>query len=131
MSLDKKIQISDAEWEVMKVVWELKRPTSGEIISCLNSNGFDWSPKTIRTMITRLVKKNEIKCKEEDGLLRYSSIKEKDRLIKDAGKRFLKKIFDGGTSNLLLHFVNNTDLSNAEIEELQKSLDQKRDEQKK
>lgn len=127
MTSDNHTQVSDAEWEVMKAIWELKKSSSSEIVSHLNNNGFKWSPKTIRTMIARLVKKEILICHNDDGALTYSSIKKKESLIKDAGKKFLKKIFDGGTSNLLLHFVNNTELSDDEIEELQKSLDEKRE----
>lgn len=55
-------QISDAEWNVMSVAWENEKCTANEIVTAL-SKTTTWSPKTIKTMISRLVKKRRSRMK--------------------------------------------------------------------
>ncbi|MEJ9132311.1 BlaI/MecI/CopY family transcriptional regulator, partial [Bacillus thuringiensis] len=47
-------KISEAELEVMKVLWSKSPQTANEVIEELEKN-MDWKPKTIRTLINRLV----------------------------------------------------------------------------
>ncbi len=49
-------KISEAELEVMKVLWSKSPQTANEVIEELEKN-MDWNPKTIRTLINRLVHK--------------------------------------------------------------------------
>lgn len=57
MTTAEKVKISDAEWEIMRVVWSKKQASSQEIVSVLATK-MDWKPATIKTLIGRLVKKN-------------------------------------------------------------------------
>lgn len=49
-------KISEAELEIMKVLWSNSPQTANEIIEELEDE-MDWKPKTIRTLINRLVQK--------------------------------------------------------------------------
>lgn len=49
--------ISEAEWEVMRVIWARKQLKSSDIIDILQEK-FQWSPSTIKTLLGRLVDKN-------------------------------------------------------------------------
>ncbi len=49
-------KISEAELEVMKVLWSRSPQTANEVIEALEVT-MDWKPKTIRTLINRLVQK--------------------------------------------------------------------------
>ena len=51
-----KQNISESELEIMKVLWEIEKGSSAEIIEQLKDKS-DWKPKTIQTLITRLVSK--------------------------------------------------------------------------
>lgn len=52
-------KISEAELEVMKVLWSKSPQTANEVIEELEKN-MDWNPKTIRTLINRLVHKKQL-----------------------------------------------------------------------
>ena len=58
-------KISEAEWEVMKIVWTDSPRTSNQIIEALEDTK-DWKPKTIKTLISRLVSKNALGFKAEN-----------------------------------------------------------------
>lgn len=59
MSVVEKVKISDAEWEVMRVVWSKKQASSQEIVAVLQEK-MAWKPATIKTLIGRLVKKEAL-----------------------------------------------------------------------
>ena len=60
-------QISESELEVMKVLWQFQRPlSSGEIIEALTAKTL-WKPKTIQTMLNRLVAKGAVAADKNSG----------------------------------------------------------------
>ena len=48
------MQISNAEWRIMKIIWMEGKQTSTDLIAVL-SERFDWSKSTIKTLLFRLV----------------------------------------------------------------------------
>lgn len=50
------MQISDAEWQVMKIIWMQGEQTSTDLIRVL-AERFDWSKSTVQTLLARLVEK--------------------------------------------------------------------------
>ena len=57
--------IANAEWNVMKVVWDKSDCSAAEIIDSLQAAGSTWHPKTIKTLIGRLVKKGALGFKRQ------------------------------------------------------------------
>lgn len=55
--------ISDAEWEVMRIIWTLETASSSEVIKELQAKK-DWSESTIKTLMGRLVQKGLLKTKK-------------------------------------------------------------------
>ena len=53
-------RISDAEWEVMRVVWEREPCSASDIIAALNQRDTGWHPKTVKAFLNRLVKKKAL-----------------------------------------------------------------------
>lgn len=65
-------QISEAEFEVMKIVWKYAPINTNEITEKLTLTT-SWSPKTIQTLIKRLVsKKSSFLRKTRPGICLYS-----------------------------------------------------------
>ena len=58
-----KLQITDAEFCVMKALWKKEPCTSGEIVDEV-SKIQDWNDKTTRTLINRLVSKGAVKAEK-------------------------------------------------------------------
>ena len=61
-----KLQITDAEFCVMKALWEIEPCTSNEIVEKVSKKQ-EWNNKTIRTLINRLVSKNAVKAEKTDN----------------------------------------------------------------
>ncbi|KLU65557.1 methicillin resistance regulatory protein MecI [Desulfosporosinus acididurans] len=119
-------KISEAEWQVMKVLWEKSPLTATQIIGCLKSET-QWNPKTIHTLITRLVKKEALGVNKEASLFQYYPLVSKEDCMLEETKSFLHKVYDGSIHLLVANFVKNERLSPQEIENLRKLLDEKTD----
>lgn len=117
-------QISDAELEVMKILWETGDATSTQIIERLSETS-DWKPKTIHTLIARLVEKKVIDAKKTDGrsYLYSANVAEED-YKSYASKSFLKQLFNGSINLMVANYVKEQKLTKTEIDELKKLLDE-------
>ena len=115
-------RISDAEWLVMKVVWKLKQATAKQVVEALAGEA-NWKPKTIHTLISRLVQKGAL-ASERPGreyLFRPLVTEEASRLA--ASRSFLEKVFDGDVAPFLACFLRREKLSRKQIEELRRILE--------
>ncbi|APM39487.1 BlaI/MecI/CopY family transcriptional regulator [Clostridium kluyveri] len=122
--LRKTPKISDSEWEVMRVLWKKSPLTSSEIIEILKEY-ISWNPKTIHTLISRLVKKDAIEVKKNTPFYLYYPKVSEEECRKTETKSFVKKVYNGSIHLLISNFIKNEKLSDEEIEELRKILDEK------
>ncbi|WP_273327007.1 BlaI/MecI/CopY family transcriptional regulator [Vallitalea guaymasensis] len=117
--------ISDSELEVIKLIWKKNPITSDEIINSL-SEKMNWNPQTIKTFITRLVKKKAISYNRLGRNYLYYPVITQKEYVKVENKSFLQKIYDGAVDRLVYNFIEQEDLSEEDIDKLQKMLDNKK-----
>lgn len=117
---NKQVEISMAEWDVMNIIWDKKSVSANEIVVEIQKYK-EVSDKTIRTLITRLYKRDYKRYKSENIYFYSSNIKEDDIKMKTA-KTFLNKLYGGDMKSLVLNFAKNEELNNKEIEELRDIL---------
>lgn len=118
-------QISDAEFEVMNIIWKYAPINTNDIVERL-SRDKDWSPKTIQTMLFRLEKKGVITHEKESRIFVYSPLISKSAYLELEGNTFVDRFFDGALSQMVLNYLNQNELTNDEIDDLQAVLDKKR-----
>jgi BlaI family penicillinase repressor len=118
-------KIADSEWRVMQVLWERGPQTANDVVNALSS-GVKWKPRTIKTLISRLVKKGAIKVTDEGYRYRYSAAVDESACIRSETKTFVRRVYKGAMTPVLAAFLEDADLSAQEIDELQEILDQKR-----
>ena len=70
--IDKKQNITDAEWEVMRVVWANSEVTSKFVAKVLCEK-MNWKQATIKTLLNRLLEKNILKKREIGNKYIYSA----------------------------------------------------------
>ena len=116
-------RISETEWEVMRVVWDRHPITAAEVIERLVRQDATWHPKTVRTLLARLVKKNALDYEAQGRLYVYEpKVSERD-CVAAASDSFLGRVFGGSLKPMLAHFVQHRKLSRKEIAELKRILD--------
>ena len=120
-------QISDAEWEVMKTIWEGGgAPTAGEVVQRMEAAGSAWRPRTIKTLLARLVQKGAVRAEPDaqtPRTFRYRAAVSREACVRQESRSFLARVFDGDVAPALLHFVKASDLSRDEINRLKQILD--------
>ena len=118
--------ISDAEWQVMEVVWsaEPEPIAANDVVARLESTT-DWKDKTIRTMLNRLVNKGALGFEADGKRYLYKPKVARDECVRVQTRSFLSRVFGGATGAALLHFVEEHDLSPDEIEQLRRVLARK------
>lgn len=118
-------KISEAEWEIMKLIWKSNPITSVEIINLL-SGRMMWSAQTIKTFLTRLIKKEVIGFEKKGRVYYYYPLLSEEECIRSENESFLKKVYDGALNMLLTKFLEE-ELSMDQIEELERILKDKKE----
>lgn len=109
-------KISNAEWEIMKIIWKNPKITSINIINELK-NKEDWKPATVKSLINRLLNKEAIGFDKVGNEYLYFPLVSEDKCIKSESKLFLSKVFDGSVKSMLLSFVESKELSKDDLED--------------
>ena len=117
------VTISDAEWQVMNVIWDGQPLTAQEVIAQLADQA-DWAPPTVKTMLHRLVKKNVLTYELQGNRYVYRSRARRSDCVKQASRSFLDRVFGGESAPLLAHFLRSAKLSSEEIAQLRQILNE-------
>jgi len=107
------------------VLWESGPQTANDVVNAL-AGEVRWKPRTIKTLISRLVKKGAVKITEEGYRYRYSAAMDESTCIRSETKSFVGRVYQGTMKPALAAFLEDADLSPQEIDDLQEILDQKR-----
>lgn len=116
-------RISDAEWEVMKVVWDNAPITATMVLDLLPHE--HWKQKTVNTFLSRLEQKGVIESRREGRANVYFCLLSEGECCRAEGSHFLSKVFRGKVAPLMLHFIESEDLSDDDLQELKEILDQR------
>ncbi|WP_059103198.1 penicillinase repressor BlaI [Shouchella shacheensis] len=116
--------ISQSEWEVMKMLWGNAPQTANEVIASIREQT-DWSPKTIRTLLDRLTKKEVIDVNKEKKVYTFFPLYSEDECQRAETQSLIKKIHGGTMKSMLIQFIEEDSFSEEEIQELRSILDKK------
>lgn len=114
-------QISEAEYEVMKIIWNHAPINTNEITAYLLETT-TWNPKTIHTLIKRLVDKGAITYEKQGRIFVYTpAIKEVD-YVSQKSDSFLNRFYHGDITAMLTAYVDTGKLTESEIDTLRAIL---------
>lgn len=119
-------QISEAEYEVMKVVWKYAPINTNEITEKLLKTTV-WSPKTIQTLIKRLVTKGALSYEKQGRVFVYTPLVLEREYVGQESRSFLKRFYGGDITAMLSAYIENDGLSDTELEQLRTLLSVKKD----
>jgi len=116
-------RISEAEWEVMEVLWKKSPRTASEVVEVLSGKG-RWKRETIRTLINRLVRKKAVGFEKKGKQYHYFPFVKEAECIRKETKTFLRRFHGGSIEPMLADFVQEERLSPEKIARLRQILDQ-------
>jgi BlaI family transcriptional regulator, penicillinase repressor len=118
------LRITEAEWEVMAVVWE-KAPVAASTIVEILERRKQWTLATVRTLLRRLVNKGALEQQLEGKRYLYTPRVSMEACVKRASENLWDRVLGRAPAATLVHLVKRADLSAGEIEELRQVLREK------
>ena len=101
----------------MKIVWKHAPISTNEITDKLLQTT-SWSPKTIQTLIKRLVTKGVLTYEKQSRVFVYTPVVKESEYIGQKSNSFLKRYYNGEISAMVSAFIENDRLSETDVEHL-------------
>lgn len=116
--------ISESEWEIMNVLWDKAPQTANDIILSLQEST-DWKPKTIRTLLDRLVQKDVVGVNKNQRVYTFYPLYTQEECQRAETESFINRIYGGTMKSMLVQFIHEDTLSDDDINELRTILNKK------
>jgi predicted transcriptional regulator len=116
-------EISKTEFEVLNALWEGHPAPASEIISRLNKHK-EWHEKTVKTLLSRLVKKQAIDFEKRDRSYFYFPLFERSVYLAKESKSLVGRLFEGKVAPLVAGFANADSLTKDDVDELKSLIEQ-------
>lgn len=127
--MQEKPEISNAEFEVLDVLWDDHPATSNDVVVRLNDKK-DWHEKTVKTLLGRLVKKGVLGFEKQQRQYLYYPLIAREDYTKKETTNFVSRLFKGKIAPMVAGFANQNALSKQDVSELKaliKEWEQKND----
>ena len=119
------MQISDAEWQVMKIIWMQGEQTSTDLIKVLEKR-FSWSKSTIQTLLARLVEKECLTREKQGKSFIYSALLTQEDSRKLLVQDIKDKVCSRRMKQLLADLIKECDFTLADLEGLEEVISKKK-----
>ena len=119
------MQISDAEWQVMKIIWMQGEQTSRDLIRVL-AERFDWSKSTVQTLLARLVEKECLTRKKEGKSFVYSALLTLDQSLDLLVRDIKDKVCSRRMKQLVADLIAECDFTQADLADLEAVISEKK-----
>lgn len=119
------MQISDAEWQVMKIIWMQGEQTSTDLIKVLEKR-FSWTKSTIQTLLARLVEKECLTREKQGKSFVYSALLTQEDSKKLLVQDIKDKVCSRRMKQLLADLIKECDFTLADLEGLEEVISKKK-----
>lgn len=116
--------ISDAEWEIMRIIWTLNQAHTKEIINEIQKKK-SWSDSTIKTLIRRLTKKGLLKTEQDGRGFLYCPVVSQTDMMFDATQALLNRMCNMHKGEVIFNLVKNAPISKSDLEKIKVEIDKK------
>lgn len=117
------MSISDAESQVMEVLWQRHPLSADEVVAALAKTS-DWQEPTIKTLLNRLLKKRAIAVERDGRRYLYRPLLARADYVHATSKSLLDRLFDGRVAPLVAHFSERHKLGKKDIAELKRLIEE-------
>jgi len=121
--------LSPAEWEIMKVMWQRGPSAARDVFASLPED-HGWAYKTVKTLLSRLVAKGALGYDQIGNSYLYRALAERESMTRQEVRGVLQRLISHTCSPVLAQFIQESNLTDKEIRDLKKLLDEKRNAQR-
>ena len=111
------VQVTEAEWKIMEVLWDHSPRTMTEITAILEPET-GWTRHTVITLLKRMVEKGSITVDDTERAKKYTPLISREEASTEETHKFLSHIFRGKASLLVNHLVDAGDLSEDDLQQI-------------
>lgn len=119
----KRDELSEAEQEVLKTLWELGRGTVREVCEALQRDGRRRVYTTVLTFLGRLEAKGYVASNKEEFAHVFSPIVSREALLSQRLTRLVDEVCEGTATPVVQALVRGKHLSRDDIDQLRRLLD--------
>ncbi len=117
------VRIGEGELEIMKSLWEESPRTLPEIVQSVRQSNA-WEPVTIKTMLGRLLRKGAVEQSGNRRNYQYTPLIDRESYLEQTGRFLTEKFFNGAAGSMLSFFVRSGKLSESDLAELKKEIEE-------
>jgi len=117
------ITLTEAEWEVMKILWSKGNIALSDIVKSANDKGIPWAMNTVHTLLSRLVKKNAVAVDKSRSPHIYHPIVGEHECAIAETTRLIQRIYNGSVSKMLSSLLSSEKISEDELHKLKSIID--------
>ena len=111
------VQVTEAEWKIMEVLWDHSPRTMTEITAILEPET-SWTRHTVITLLKRMLEKGSISMDDTERAKKYTPLITREQASTEETHKFLSHVFKGKASLLVNHLVDAGDLSEDELKQI-------------
>lgn len=115
-------EISNAELEVMQILWKNNRPMRVQDV-CNELEQGKWEYRTVATLLIRMKEKGAVESEKRDKVNYYTPLLNKDSYTKSQTKTFVQKLYNGSVKDLAVSLFRSDEMTKEDIEEIRKMFD--------
>lgn len=110
-------KISEAEAEIMRVIWEYKLPVTYSHIRTVLTQQKEWESPTVNTLVNRLVKKGVL-IQDKKEVYYYTAVISEKEYTQAKTKSFIQKVYGGNVKGLMSALLTYEDITQEDLAEL-------------
>lgn len=111
------VQITEAEWKIMEVLWDHSPRTMGEVTAILEPQT-GWTRHTVITLLKRMTEKGAVIMDDSGRAKKYVPLITREEASTVETHKFLDHIFRGKASLLVSHLVDSGDISAEDLQHI-------------
>jgi BlaI family penicillinase repressor len=113
------VELTEAEWEIMKVIWEKEPCAAGTVQESL-AESRAWAYSTVKTTMDRMAEKGLLQIQRIRNLQLFKSCVSEVDAKRGEFRKMLKRAFDGALTPMMQFLIEHEGLSKDESEQLRK-----------
>lgn len=122
--MDKLPQISEAEYEIMKIIWANSPISTNEVCERVHKS-HNWSSKTVHTLLSRLTAKHAISYEQRGRMYYYYPIISQNKYLSQENHLFLDRFYNGEAAPLLSSLLSGSQLSDSDLKKMYEMINSK------
>lgn len=117
------MRLTEAEWDVMEVLWGSPNPlTATDIDQTLSKGNRDWSLATVKSLLSRLLAKQAVAPAKDGRRFLYSPAVERGACVARESRRLVDRLFGGRLSPLIAQLADDEPLDAEDVAAIEKLL---------